>query len=146
MGLMDFVKDVGRQIFDTDAEAANNIRQHLEFKTKGIDDLGVEFSDGVATLTGECTDQETKDIAILIAGCIKGVKQVDADGLIAPMPKRRRKRSEFYTIKMGDTLSAIAERYYGDASDSSRIFEANREIIVDPEKLYPGQTIRIPID
>ncbi len=78
MGLMDFVKDVGRQIFDTDAEAANNIRQHLEIKAKGINGLSVEFSDGTATLTGECSSQEMRDVAILIAGCIKGVEHVDA--------------------------------------------------------------------
>jgi len=39
MGLFDFVKDVGRQIFDTDAEAADTIKNHLEVKTHGLSNL-----------------------------------------------------------------------------------------------------------
>ena len=54
MGLFDFVKDVGRQIFDTDAEAADNIKQHLEIKTTGLSNLDVQFDDGTVTLCGDC--------------------------------------------------------------------------------------------
>ncbi|MDH3988527.1 MAG: LysM peptidoglycan-binding domain-containing protein, partial [Gammaproteobacteria bacterium] len=46
----------------------------------------------------------------------------------------------------GDTLGAIARKFYGKASAYTRIFEANREIISDPNKIYPGQKIRIPLD
>ena len=46
MGLFDFVKDVGRQVFNTDSEAADNIKQHLEIKTSGISNLTVEYDDG----------------------------------------------------------------------------------------------------
>ena len=55
MGLFDFVKDVGRQVFDTDAEAADNIKEHLEIKTSGLSNLEVDFDDGVATICGDCT-------------------------------------------------------------------------------------------
>ena len=61
MGFLDFARDVGRQIFDTDDEAADNIRQHLEIKMSGIRNLDVDFDDGVATIKGECaraSDQE----------------------------------------------------------------------------------------
>ncbi len=148
MGLMDFVKDVGRQIFDSDAEAADNIKQHLEIKTTGISNLDVKFDDGVATICGDCDSQATKDIAVLIVGNVKGVEKIDADGLTvpAPEPERAEKTAEFYTIISGDTLGAIAKHYYGKASEYTRIFEANREIISDPNKIYPGQTIRIPLD
>ena len=148
MGLLDFVKDVGRQIFDTDAEAADNIKQHLEIKTTGISNLDVKFDDGVATICGDCDSQATKDNAILIVGNIKGVEKIDADGLTAPAPKpdEPEEKAEFYTIVSGDTLSLIAKRYYGKATAYTRIFEANRDIISDPNKIYPGQTIRIPFD
>ena len=148
MGLFDFVKDVGRQIFDTDGEAADNIKQHLEVKTTGIRDLEVEYDDGVATLCGECSSQAERDKAILIAGNIKGVEKVVADDLKVDAPREEapppEEQAEFYEIVSGDTLSGIAKRYYGDASAYTRIFEANRDIISDPNKIYPGQKIRIP--
>ncbi len=150
MGLFDFVKDVGRQIFDTDAEAADNIKQHLEIKTTGIKNLEVEFDDGVVTLCGDCNSQATKDMAVLIAGNVKGVEKVVSDDLKAPPPppkeeaKPEEAEAEFYTIVSGDTLGGIAKRYYGKASMYMKIFEANREIISDPNKNYPDQTIRIP--
>ena len=75
MGLFDFVKDVGRQIFDTDAEAADNIKNHLEVRTHGLSDLDVEFDDGVVTICGKCTNQAVRDQAILIAGNIQGVRK-----------------------------------------------------------------------
>ena len=146
MGLMEFVKDVGRQIFDTDAEAADNIKQHLEIKTTGISNLDVKFEDGVATICGDCENEATKDVAMLIVGNIKGVEKIDAEGLTVPPEPVRVKSVEFYTIASGDTLGAIAQRYYGNASAYSRIFDANRTIIADPDKIYPGQTIRIPLD
>ncbi len=70
MGLFDFVKDVGRQVFDTDAEAADTIKQHLEVKTHGLSNLDVQFDDGTVTLCGDCSNQAVRDQAILIAGNI----------------------------------------------------------------------------
>ena len=148
MGLFDFVKDVGRQIFDTDAEAADNIKQHLEIKTSGIKDLTVEFDDGVATICGNCSNQAVRDQAVLIAGNIKGVEKVIADDLKAPPPKPKEpvEKAEFYEIVSGDTLGKIAKKFYGSAGKYMKIFEANREIISDPNKIYPGQKIKIPLD
>ena len=148
MGLFDFVKDVGRQVFDTDAEAADNIKQHLEIKTTGLSNLTVEFDDGVATICGDCKNQAVRDQAVLIAGNIKGVEKVIADDLKAPppAPEEPEKKAEIYEIVSGDTLGGIAKRYYGKASAYMKIFEANRDIIDDPNKIYPGQKIRIPLD
>jgi len=148
MGLFDFVKDVGRQIFDTDAEAADNIKQHLEIKTHGLSNLDVQFDDGTVTICGDCTSEAVRERAILIAGNVQGVEKVIADDLRAPKPKPEepKEKAEIYEIVSGDTLGAIAKRYYGNASKYMKIFEANKDIISDPNKIYPGQKIRIPLD
>ena len=147
MGLLDFARDVGRQLFDTDAEAADNIKQHLEISTTGIKNIDVKFDDGVATICGDCESQAIKDQAILLAGNIKGVERVIADELTAPEPAPEEvSKDAFYEIKSGDTLGGIAKNFYGKASQYMRIFEANRDIISDPNKIYPGQKIRIPLD
>lgn len=148
MGLFDFVKDVGRQIFDTDAEAADNIKQHLEIKTHGLSNLDVQFDDGTVTICGDCTSEAVRERAILIAGNVQGVEKVIADDLRAPKPKPEepKEKAEIYEIVSGDNLGAIAKRYYGNASKYMKIFEANKDIISDPNKIYPGQKIRIPLD
>ena len=148
MGLFDFVKDVGRQIFDTDAEAADNIKQHLEIKTTGLSNLDVQFDDGTVTICGDCTSEAVRERAILIAGNVQGVEKVVADDLRAPKPKPEepKENAEIYEIVSGDTLGAIAKRYYGNASKYMKIFEANKDIISDPNKIYPGQKIRIPLE
>jgi nucleoid-associated protein YgaU len=147
MGLLDFAKDVGRQLFDTDAEAADNIRQHLDIRLSGIKNLSVEFDDGVATLCGECINEATRNNAILIAGDVKGVEKIIADDLTFPEPPPEEKEKfDVYEIVSGDTLGAIAKRFYGKASLYTRIHEANKELIPDPNKIYPGQKIKIPLD
>ena len=148
MGFLDFAKDVGRQLFDTDAEAADNIREHLEIKLSGLKNLDVKFDDGVATISGECVNEATKNSAVLIAGNVKGVEKVIADDLTFPAPEAAevKEKVEFYEIVSGDTLGGIAKRYYGKASLYTRIHEANKELIPDPNKIYPGQKIKIPLD
>lgn len=147
MGLLDFVREVGRQLFDTDAEAADNIKQHLELCLTGINNVDVRFDDGVATISGDCVSPAVREQAILLAGNVKGVESVVADDLAAPEPEAdEAPKSEIYEIKSGDTLGAIARRYYGSASKLGRIYEANRDIIRDPNNIYPGQKISIPLD
>lgn len=53
--------------------------------------------------------------------------------------------SAFYTVQKGDTLSAIAQRHYGDANAYPTIFEANRPMLVSPDRIYPGQVLRLPV-
>ncbi len=148
MGLFDFAKDVGRQLFDTDAEAADNIKQHLDVKLSGIKNVEVEFDDGVATICGDCVNEATRNNAILVVGDIKGVESVVADKLTFPEPKPEEpvEKVEYYEIVSGDTLGGIAKRFYGSASKYTRIHEANKELIPDPNKIYPGQKIKIPLD
>ena len=147
MGLLDFARDVGRRLFSNDAEAAENIKAHLEVMLSGIRNVAVTYDDGVATISGECDNQDVKNRAIMIAGDVQGVEKVVADDLIAPEPTpQEAPKEDYYTIKSGDTLGAIAQQFYGKASAYTRIFEANKDIISDPNKIYPGQTIRIPLD
>ena len=52
--------------------------------------------------------------------------------------------TQYYVVKKGDTLSKIAEEHYGDARLYPKIFEANRDILTDPNRIKPGQQLRIP--
>jgi len=58
--------------------------------------------------------------------------------------KRRHRRTRTYTVKSGDTLSSIAEEFYGDPDRFRTIFQANRNILDDPDEIFPGQELRIP--
>jgi nucleoid-associated protein YgaU len=147
MGLLDFVRDAGRQLFDTDDEAADNIKQHLEISLSGIKNLDVKFDDGVATICGDCPNEATRNSALLLAGNVKGVEKIIADDLTFPEPvEEEKEKVEIYEIVSGDTLGGIAKKYYGKASMYTRIHEANKELIPDPNKIYPGQKIKIPMD
>lgn len=52
--------------------------------------------------------------------------------------------TDAWLVKAGDSLSTIAQRVYGDASEWERIFAANRDQLTDPEKIEPGQMLKIP--
>ena len=52
--------------------------------------------------------------------------------------------TKIYVVVVGDSLSKIAKREYGNANDWKRIYEANRDILKDPDKIYPGQKLNIP--
>jgi nucleoid-associated protein YgaU len=86
--------------------------------------------------------------AVLIAGNVQGVAEIDAQGLQVPAPPAAEivPKIEYYIIQKGDSLSKIAKHYYGNASAYPRIFEANREVIKDADLIFPGQKIRIPLD
>jgi nucleoid-associated protein YgaU len=143
MGLFDFVKEIGRKLFNRDEEAAEKIKKHIEEMNPGISGLGVEFKDGVVSISGQATSAEAMEKAVLMAGNVQGVSDVKIDNLQAPAVQ---KKVEYYLIKKGDTLSAIAKQFYGKANDYPKIFEANREVIKDPNLIFPGQKIRIPLD
>ena len=148
MSILDFARHLGRQVFDRDDVAADKIKQQLEISLSGIENLDVQFDDGIVTLCGDCMVKGDRAQAITIAGNIKGVERVVAEQLNpAPTaPEEPEEKDEFYEIQSGDTLGAIAKRYYGKASAYMKIFEANQGVIEDPDKIYPGQKIRIPLD
>lgn len=62
----------------------------------------------------------------------------------APPPAEPAPAGTTYTVRSGDSLSAIAKREYGDASQWHRIFEANRDQIKNPDLIHPGQQLKIP--
>ncbi|MGI9264624.1 MAG: LysM peptidoglycan-binding domain-containing protein [Gammaproteobacteria bacterium] len=160
MGMFDFIADVGENIFSGDDDAADSIYKQINQGLPGaISNLKVEFKDGFVTLGGECDTARTKRIATLTAGNNKGVQSVGADGLVVkavPVAEPAttpiepavevvdEEPGEYYTIQSGDTLSGIAKTHYGNAMDYTKIFEANREVIKDPDKIYPGQKIFLP--
>jgi nucleoid-associated protein YgaU len=141
MSLFGFVKDIGRKVIGKESEADEKVREMLESDNPAIKDLGVKYSDGVVELSGSADDPAAVEKAVLMAGNIAGVGEVRINGLKSPpLPTD----VEYYEIASGDTLSKIAKRFYGDANAYPKIFEANREVIKDPDLIFVGQKIRIP--
>ena len=141
--LFDFAKNIGKKLFnkeDEDTAKAERIKQSLS--VLGLPAINVSYTDGQVTLSGKASTPEQKEKAILMAGNVEGVEKVNADALEAPA--QQAVQVDYYIIQSGDTLSKIAQRFYGNASAYPKIFEANREVIEDPNKIYPGQKIRIP--
>ena len=166
MSLFGFVKEIGRNLFNKDEDAAKKIKEHILENNPGVSDLEVDFDNGIVGLAGVCESPDAFQKCVLMAGNVKGVVDVYTKGLrvaegatqvAAPAPDSGRTASdeqvepaagpkvEYYTIVPGDTLSKIAKEYYGKASAYPRIFEANREVIQDPDLIFPGQKIRIPL-
>jgi len=142
MGLFDFVKEIGHKLFNRDEDAAAKIKKHIEEANPGISGQSVEFKNGTVSLSGQAASAEAMEKAVLMAGNVQGVSDVKIDGLQAPAVQAK---IEYYIIKKGDTLSAVAKQFYGKANDYPKIFEANREVIKDPNLIFPGQKIRIPL-
>jgi len=141
MGIFDFLKNVGKDIFGGDDEAEKITELiNMELGDK-VQELKVTYDDGLVTLSGSCDSQETKEKAVLLAGNLKGVEKVNDENLSAPPAIEP---YDFYTIVRGDSLSKIAKRFYGDAMKYPVLFEANREIIKNPDLIYPGQVLRVP--
>lgn len=141
MGLFDFAKDMGKKLFGSGDDPAQKIEQSIAAANPGVDDLGVTFEDGVVHLSGNAASAEAMEKAVLMAGNVNGVTEVKIDGMEAPAPEPE---VQYYTIVSGDSLSKIAKAHYGNAMDYPKIFEANKEVIKDPDLIYPGQKIRIP--
>lgn len=143
MGLFDFVRNIGRKIFDRDADANDKIKKEIEASLKGVEGLTVDYdaASGVVKLGGTASSHEALEKAVLIAGNAMGVGSVNVDAMKHPGESAG---VEYYIIKSGDTLSAIAQHFYKDANKYPKIFEANREVIKDANLIFPGQKIRIP--
>jgi nucleoid-associated protein YgaU len=140
-GLFDFVKTIGKKIFgDGDPDPGARIKAEIEKDNPGLKDLAVKFENGVVELTGS-GPVEALQKAILMAGNVMGVGEVRMAGATVTSVDDG---TQYYVIKSGDTLSAIAKQFYGDGNKHPKIFEANREVIKDANLIFPGQKIRIP--
>lgn len=150
MGLFDFVRNIGNKLFAPSAppeDASAKIRGEIEGANLGIQNLDVQYDPGSGDcrLSGTCPDSESMQKAVLIAGNVEGVGNVDVTNLDLPMPIAAAEAdAEYYVIVSGDNLSKIAKHFYGNPNLYTKIFEANREVIKDPNKIFPGQKIRIP--
>ncbi|MDF3414368.1 peptidoglycan-binding protein LysM [Sulfitobacter sp. M57] len=141
MGLWSFVKGAGKKVFggDDDAEVSG-AALHDELKDLGLDAEGLEITveGDQVKVSGNAVSQEMKEKVILAVGNVEGVSAVDdqiAGGEGEPT---------FHTVEKGDTLSAIAQKTLGKASRYPEIFEANKPMLTHPDKIYPGQVLRIP--
>jgi nucleoid-associated protein YgaU len=144
MGLIDFIKNVGANIFGKGEDEATSITTLLNTELPNqIQNLQVKFADGVVDLMGQCQSQAVKEKAVLLAGNVKGVSKVNDQYLTAPAAPAA-EETEYYEVKSGDSLSKIAKHFYGNAMKYPVIFEANREVIKNPDLIYPGQKLRIP--
>ncbi len=141
MGLWNFVKETGSSWFGGKAKAdtppdAAVIKAEME--KIGLDTKGVEIKveGDKVVVEGKAVSAEMKEKIIVAAGNVHGVAQVqaDADG----------EDPRFHVVKKGDTLSEIAQDMLGKASRYPEIFEANRPMLSHPDKIYVGQTLRIP--
>jgi nucleoid-associated protein YgaU len=148
MGLFDFLKESGEKMTHSQkdaelaserakAEALTNQVQVLGLK---VDELDVHFDDGIVTVKGKTPSQQEREKVVLVLGNTQGVARVD-DQLTVEIIEPE---ATLYTVKSGDSLSKIAKAHYGDAMKYPVIFEANQPMLKDPDKIYPGQVLRIP--
>lgn len=161
MSLISFIKDAGEKLFghkpaapaadpaalQAQADAANAaastaIANYINAQGLKVSDLDVAFdgATGTVSVAGEAADQATREKVVLCCGNVNGVTQVD-DSMTTAEPADE---SRWYTVVRGDTLSAIAKKFYGNANAYMKIFEANKPMLGHPDKIYPGQLLRIP--
>ena len=156
MGLLSFIKEAGEKLFggssahaetpaaggpDANTAAGNAIKTYIETQNLGLTNLAVAYDagSGTVTLTGNAPSQEASEKAALAAGNVANVTHVDNNLEAPPAPP-----AQFHDVVKGDTLSAISKKYYGDANKYNAIFEANKPMLTHPDKIYPGQKLRIP--
>ena len=145
MGLWDFVKNAGKALGIGDAEAAEAPAPEAlekEVKDLGLKAEGLKVSvDGdTVKVTGRAASQAEKEKLILAVGNVAGVAKVD-ETIETPEPAAE---PVFHTVKKGDTLWKISEKTLGSGARYQEVFEANRPMLKDPDKIYPGQVLRIP--
>ena len=145
MGLWSFVKDAGKSIFGSaeaaEAPAEDALRKEVE--SLGLDASKVEIAvDGdKVTIGGEAVSQEEREKIILAVGNVEGVAAVEDT-----IASANAAEPVFHTVEKGDTLWAISSKTLGKGSRYMEIFEANKPMLSDPDKIYPGQMLRIPQD
>ncbi|OOR88278.1 peptidoglycan-binding protein LysM [Moraxella caviae] len=161
MGIFSFAKDIGDKIFNRDKkeaapaatpdaapsepsaqEIANLLLARVQAQNVQIDGLKVSYNGDTdtVTLSGTAKTQADRERARLAVGNVQHVETV-VDNLEV---QEAAEESRFYTVKSGDNLSKIAKEMYGNANDYMKIFDANKPMLSDPDKIYVGQVLRIP--
>jgi nucleoid-associated protein YgaU len=151
MGLFSFIKNAGAKVFGigkTTAEEAAEVAveksgklvKAVESLGFGVKDLDINVKDDTATIYGEAENQATREKVVLVVGNTEGIASVD-DRMTTAVQEPE---AQFHTVVSGDSLSKIAKKYYGNAMKYPVIFEANKPMLTHPDKIYPGQVLRIP--
>lgn len=160
MGLFSFIKNAGAKVFGTEkantedqtevptsankktaAEVgARKLEETIKDLKLEVEDLKIIIEDDMAIVTGQSPNQSTKEKVILVIGNTNGIASVDDQMSVA----HAEPEAQFHTVIKGDTLGKIAKKYYGNAMKYPLIFEANKPMLTDPDKIYPGQVLRIP--
>lgn len=153
MGLGSFLKNVGEKIFgggEKPEEQAKKVRDHVA--KYGFDLSGLTFTvaDDKVTVQGEAKNWEEKGKIYVAAGNVEGIDGVNDQMTVRSAPAQTAApaapvvQPKYHTVESGDTLSKIAKEVYGDVNAYNRIFEANKPMLSDPDKIYPGQVLVIP--
>lgn len=126
MGVFSFIKSAG---------AIADYVSKMNLTAQGLT-IGFDGATATVIVQGTAATQEDKEKTLLCCGNVVGVENVqDQLGVVEPV---------FFTVMSGDTLSKIAKQQYGDANLYMKIFEANKPMLSHPDKIYPGQSLRIP--
>lgn len=146
---MSFFKGVGEKIFGKEEAApaaeqpelkASALLAHVQGLKLPFKALTIKVNGDTVTLTGQVDEQEDAEKIALAVGNVEGVTVVDNQlQVVSPKPE-----AQYHTVEKGDWLSKIAQKYYGDANKYQVIFEANKPMLTHPDKIYPGQVLRIP--
>lgn len=135
MGLISFISNAGKKLFGGDEEPSAAALE-TEVADLGLDLKGTQISveGDKVTLSGGDLSAEEREKIIVAVGNVEGIASVEADV----------SDDIFHTVEKGDTLSAIAKKTLGNANRYPEIFEANKPMLSHPDKIYPGQVLRIP--
>jgi len=152
MGIFSFIKNAGAKVFGigktTEEEAAEKSAKLVDAVNKlelSVENLVVGVDDDKATVSGEAADLATKEKVVLVVGNTDGIASVEDNMTVAEVEEiEEAAMAQFHTVVSGDTLGKIAKEFYGDAMKYPVIFEANKPMLSHPDKIYPGQVLRIP--
>lgn len=152
MGLFSFIKNAGAKVFGigktTEEEAtekAAKLVAAVNALELSVTDLAVSVDDDKAIVSGEAVDLATKEKVVLVVGNTEGIATVEDNMTVAEVEEiAEEAMAQFHTVVSGDSLSKIAKAFYGDAMKYPVIFEANKPMLKHPDKIYPGQVLRIP--
>lgn len=158
MGLFSFMKNAGIKVFEMEKTymevaadavtrkfkleiaAARKLEETITDLQLQVENLNIFIDTDVAVISGLAYDQATREKVVLVVGNSKGIATVDDYMTV----ENEEPVAQFYTVISGDTLEKIAKVYYGNAMNYFAIFDANKPMLNHPNKIHPGQVLRIP--